>query len=134
MGMGPGSGRRTILIVDDEGDFAFFVKANLELLGPFEVIIATSGKAGVQAAREVRPDLILLDILMPGMSGFDVLKALKEDKATMQIPVLMLTARADVPSKQEASRLYNDDYLVKPIQAQELKDRIERVLSRAQPG
>lgn len=127
-------GRKRILIIDDEKDFCFFVKANLEQLGGYEVIMAASGETGLAAAREVRPDLVLLDIMMPGLSGFDVLKRLKSDVATMGIPVLMLTARGDAASQQEAVRLYDDDYLVKPIQAEELKERIERVLARSRPG
>ncbi len=123
-------GQKTILIIDDEEDFCFFVKANLQQLGPYQVVVATNGESGLKAARQVRPDCILLDIMMPGMGGFEVLESLKKNKATREIPVLMLTARADGESKQEAAQLYDDDYLVKPIPAAALKERIERAMAR----
>lgn len=123
-------GQKTILIIDDEEDFCFFVKANLQQLGPYQVVITTDGESGLKAARRVRPDCILLDIMMPGMSGFEVLENLKKDKATREIPVLMLTARADEESKQEGAQLYDDDYLVKPILAATLKERLERAMAR----
>ena len=120
----------TILVIDDEEDFCFFVKANLQALGPYQVVIATNGEDGIELAQDIRPDLILLDIMMPHMNGFEVLKALKRHDSTMVIPVVMLTAKNDDPSKQEAARLYDDDYLVKPVQAEVLKAKIEQILSR----
>lgn len=121
---------KRILIVDDEEDFCFFVKENLQQIGSYQVLIATDGVQGLKIAREAHPDLILLDILMPRMNGLEVLKRLKANPATMEIPVLMLTAKNDVESKQQAAQLYDEDYLVKPIQADFLKMKIDRVLAR----
>ena len=118
-----------ILMVDDEQDLCFFVKANLEIVGNYEVITATSGREGVRAASWHKPDLILLDVMMPGMDGFEVLKKLKEDIKTASIPVIMLTAKADDESKMKAAGLYGDDYIVKPVEFKMLKARIDSALA-----
>ncbi len=121
---------KKILIIDDEEDLSFFVKANLELAGDYEVVVATSGKAGIKAASQYKPDLILLDIMMPKMDGFEVLKKLKSSHATFSIPVIMLTAKGDDESKLKASKLYDEDYIIKPVRIEFLKTRIEEVLGR----
>jgi len=121
---------KKILIIDDEEDLSFFVKANLELAGYYEVVVATSGKAGIKAASQYKPDLILLDIMMPKMDGFEVLKKLKSSHATFSIPVIMLTAKGDDESKLKASKLYDEDYIIKPVRIEFLKTRIEEVLGR----
>lgn len=121
--------RKKILIVDDEKDFAYFVKANLQLLGNYEVIVATKGKKGIKSALKEKPDLILLDIMMPGMDGFEVLERLKRDEKTMNIPVIMLTAKNDDESKIEAAGLYCEDYVVKPAEIKVLNSKIQKVLS-----
>ena len=72
-------GRKKILIIDDEKDFGYFLKFNLELIKKFKVFNATNGKAGIKLARRKKPDLIILDIMMPGLDGFDVLTILKEN-------------------------------------------------------
>jgi DNA-binding response OmpR family regulator len=122
--------KKRILIIDDEEDLTFFVKANLELVGNYEVIIATSGKEGVAIASSCDIDLILLDIMMPKMSGFDVLEKIKESRGTLAIPVIMLTAKGDMDSKLKAAGLYNEDYIVKPVQIEILKAKIEEALKR----
>jgi len=122
--------RRRILIIDDEKDLCFFVKQNLKLLGNYEVIIARNGKEGIRAARVRKPDLILLDIIMPGLDGFEVLKRLKENKKTFFIPVIFLTAKGDEESKLKAVSLYNDDYIVKPFEIRILKSKIDNVLAK----
>ena len=76
------------------------------------------------------PDLILLDILMPGMDGFEVLEKLKKHEDTMMIPVVMLTAKGDEASKTKATQLYDELYITKPIEATDLKIKIEEVLER----
>ena len=118
-----------VLMIDDEEDMCLSVKANLESFGGYEVLMAHNGEQGFQAARAQRPDVILLDILMPGMNGLEVLRQLKQDSATLSIPVLMLTAVDEEQSMREAAGLYDDAYLVKPIQIETLKSKIERVLS-----
>lgn len=120
----------TILMIDDEAAFAHFVKRNLEAEGPYKVLLAPDGRQGLRAAREHRPDLILLDLMMPEMDGFEVLRHLKADPGTVQIPVLMLTAVHDATAKTQASQLYDEDYLEKPIEVNQLAAQIQRVLTR----
>lgn len=122
--------RKRILLIDDEVDFGKLVKMNLELISNFRVDVATNGKQGISLAKKLKPDLILLDILMPGIDGLEVLKRLKEDKNTMAIPVVMLTAKGDEGSRIEAMRLYDEEYITKPIEAPELKTKIENVFKR----
>ena len=117
-----------ILIIDDEEDFSFFVKKNLERIEHYEVITAAEGKGGVEKAMQYEPDLILLDIMMPGISGFEVLRRLKSDEKTRAIPVIMLTGKDDDESKIKAAGLHNEDYIVKPAGAEELRSRIEKAL------
>jgi len=121
---------KKILIIDDEKDFGFFIKQNLELLGSYNVIVATNGKDGIAAAMRYKPDLILLDVIMPKMSGFEVLQALKEHKETTMMPVIMLTAVDTDEAKEKALGLYNEDYIVKPVAISELKAKVDAVLAR----
>ena len=121
---------KKVLIVDDERDFCFLIKDNLEITGKYKVIIATDGKNGIRAAMDHKPDLILLDIIMPVMDGFEVLKRLKEEEKTQSIPVIMLTAKTDDDSKTRAASLYNEDYIVKPVGMAELRAKIAKVLSK----
>ncbi len=121
--------KNKLLIIDDEEDFCFFIKANLEARGDYKVRTATSGDEGLQMAESFQPHLILLDIIMPGMHGFEVLKRLKENDKTMHIPALMLTAKLDEDSRKTASGLYCDGYVTKPVQIEDLLARIEKTLS-----
>lgn len=121
---------KKILIIDDEKDFGFFVKQNLELVGGYNVMVTTGGKDGIAAALRYKPDLILLDVIMPQMSGFEVLQALKDSTATTMIPVIMLTAVDTDEAKEKALGLYNEDYIVKPVAISELKTKIDAVLAR----
>lgn len=118
-----------ILMIDDEKDLCYFVKANLEMVGHYEVVTATTGKDGLRAAGWHKPDVILLDVMMPVMDGFEVLKKLKEDQKTESIPVVMLTAKADDESKMKAAGLFGDDYLIKPVEFKTLKGRIDGILA-----
>lgn len=123
--------RKRILIIDDEKEFCQLVRTHLELDGDLEVFTAANGKDGVEAARQVKPDLVLLDIMMPGgMDGFEVLKTLKKDEKTVAIPVVMLTVMQDDASKIEATQLYDEDYITKPVKLKELKAKVEKILSR----
>lgn len=121
---------KKILMIDDERDICLLIKQNLELGGDYKVVVAHSGKDGIAAARHEKPDLILLDIIMPVMSGFDVLKKLKEMSETCSIPVIMLTAVGTEEAKEKAMSLYNEDYIVKPVRTDVLKAKIEEVLKR----
>lgn len=123
-------GKRTIMIVDDETDFTFFVKANLERSGDWRVIEINDGRMALRKARKLSPDLILLDVAMPGWDGFETLEALKRDPATTSIPVIMVSAHADQDSRRKAAGLYNEDYISKPVDMDILRESITRVLSR----
>jgi len=123
--------KKRILIIDDELDFCRMIKMNLETKGDFNVDFATNSKKGVGLAKKLKPDLILLDIRMPNVDGFAVLKELKNSSQTMSIPVVMLTALADMDSQIQAAELYTEDYLTKPIDTQALKLKIDEVLRRA---
>jgi len=122
--------KRKLLVIDDEPDFCRLIKTNLELTDNFEVSTATGGKRGLALAKKLKPDLILLDIMMPKMDGFEVLKKLKSDIAVMEIPVIMLTALGDTASKVKAAKLYDEEYITKPIQVRDLKNKLEEVLKR----
>ena len=125
--------RFTILIVDDEEDFAHFVKLNLEGTGKFDVIISTSGQEGLEMAREVLPDLILLDILMPDIQGTDVAEDLLADSRTQNIPMIYLTA---VATKKDVSDrdgvIGGRQFIAKPVSPDELIAAIERILQPPQ--
>jgi len=121
---------KKVLLIDDEKDFCMFLKKNLEIRGGYTVLVANNGKDGIAAAVRNRPDLILLDIIMPGMSGFDVLKELKERDETTAIPVIMLTAVNKDEAKERALELYNEDYIIKPVLLSDLDAKIKDVLSR----
>lgn len=122
--------RKRILIIDDEEDFCSLVKTGLETRSDFDVSIATNGKEGIELARMIRPDLILLDVTMPEIDGFQVLEKLKKDKNTVSIPVVMLTARDDIEYKRKAAQLFNEGYLTKPVEFSVLKSMIENIFKR----
>lgn len=120
--------RKKILIIDDERDFCMITKMNLEVLGRFDVIIANKGEEGLRLAKKQRPDLIILDINMPGMNGLEVLAKIKKDEQILHLPVIMLSANEDDASKLNATKLYTDMYLTKPIEAKELIAKIDGIL------
>lgn len=121
---------KKILIIDDEKEFCMIVKQNLEMKGGYRVEVATDGNSGIAAALQHKPDLILLDIIMPGMGGFDVLRELKDKKETASIPIIMLTAVGSEEAKEKALSLYGEDCIVKPVLLGELDAKIRTVLSR----
>ena len=121
---------RKILIIDDEKDYCLFVKQNLELMGAYNVVIANDGATGLEIASKDRPDLILLDIIMPRMNGFEVLKELKNNKKMNGIPVVMLTALDTEEAREKALSIYGEDYISKPVEMSVLKARIEAVLAK----
>ena len=115
-------------MIDDEKDFCFFLKKNLEATGAFSVAVASHPDKGIRMARRYVPDVILLDICMPSRDGFEVLRSLKDDLKTVSIPVIMLTALEDDVYRKRASWFYNDGYVVKPVSYEKLVGEIERVL------
>ena len=119
-----------ILIIDDEEDFCYFLKFNFETIKKYKVFTATNGKDGLKKAVRKQPDLILLDIMMPMMNGFDVLNSLKENIKTAAIPVVMLTAIDQDKSKKKANELYAYDYFCKTIDLEKLVAGIDDIMSR----
>ena len=119
-----------ILYIDDEKDILWTVKKSLEVIGNFSVETTQESKKAAALAKKLKPDLILLDIVMPEMDGFEVLRKLKKDNATTKIPVIMFTAREDDEAKIQASQLYDEDYIVKGVEIPALKEKIDEVLKR----
>ncbi len=119
--------RKNILVIDDEKDFCFFLKKNLEATGVFHVMVASHPDTGIRMAKRGVPDVVLLDICMPSRDGFSVLEILKKDIRTVSIPVIMLTAMEDDIYRKRASLLYGDGYIVKPVSYKKLFEEIERV-------
>lgn len=122
---------KKVLVIDDEENLTFLIKSYLEFSSDYFVKTANNGKDGLKAVRHFKPDLILLDITMPGMDGLTVLKKLKESVKTMDIPVIMLTALSDHETKMNATALYNEDYIVKPAEMEHIKGRIEEIFVRS---
>jgi len=123
----------TILVIDDEADIRGVVGTLLTLAG-YQTIDAEYGLSGCAKARSEHPDLILLDLMMPVMDGFEVLRKLKEDPSTQTIPVIILTARIDATSERECLRLGATDYIKKPWGPKELEDRIGMALGYPELG
>jgi adenylate cyclase len=113
-----------VLVAEDNPNSRQLVKDILESIG-YEPVLAVDGPSAVQAAQDDPPDLIILDVNMPGMSGFDVLAILKQDENLSHIPVLMLTALADIDNRVTGLGLGADDYLSKPFSPRELAARID---------
>ncbi len=122
----------TILAVDDDIDILDLVQMSLTADG-FDVVTASNGPDALEQARAHSPDLILLDLMMPGMGGFEVMEKLKADSQTRTIPVIMLTARAQTHEKVQGLNAGADDYITKPFDLKELTARIESVLGRTRP-
>ncbi len=127
-----GSNER-VLVVDDEPDILGLVAFHLVKAG-YRVATAGSGDEALRAARDERPTLIVLDLMLPGMSGFDVLERLRADESTREIAVLMLTARKEEPDRIRGLSLGADDYLTKPFSPQELVLRVGAILRRLSAG
>ncbi len=126
------SGER-ILVVDDEADIVALVAYHLAKSG-YRVSTASSGTEALDAARRERPSLIVLDLMLPGMSGFEVLEQLRAGETTRDTAVLMLTARREEPDRIHGLALGADDYLTKPFSPQELVLRVGAILRRVGAG
>jgi two-component system phosphate regulon response regulator PhoB len=122
-----------ILIIDDESDVADLVAMNLKAEG-YKTITADNGEAGLAKAKDEEPQLIVLDLMLPKMSGLEVCKALKRESATSRIPIIMLTAKSDEVDRIVGLELGADDYVTKPFSPRELLLRIQSVLRRSSTG
>jgi CheY-like chemotaxis protein len=122
-------GKTNVLIIDDEERFGRIVKLNLEKTGRFTVQTATEGKTGIGLARRNRPDIILLDIMMPEMSGSEVAEALEDDPVTRSIPVIFLTALIKQEELEErGGYIKGHHFLAKPISSRDLIQSIESIV------
>ncbi len=127
--MGLPMSQETILVIEDEKNIAELVKFNLEQEN-FIVVWAAAGDSGLEMARKTKPDLILLDIMLPGMDGLEVCKILKQKDTTAGIPIIMLTAKVQETDKIVGLELGADDYMTKPFSPRELVARVRAVLRR----
>ena len=119
----------TILIVEDEQDIRELLAYNLEKEG-YATVQAADGKEGLELARSRKPDLILLDLMLPKMDGLAVCRELERDSGTVRIPIIMLTARGEDVDRILGFELGADDYVVKPFNIRELLLRIRAILRR----
>src|SRR5262247_3412895 len=127
--MDTGSGRK-VLIIEDESDVADLLEMGLRKAG-FKSATATDGASGLQKARDNRPDCIILDLMLPKMSGLEVCRILKGDAATAHIPILMLTAKAEEVDRIVGLEFGADDYVTKPFSPREVMLRVKSILRRA---
>ncbi len=122
---------RKILIVEDERDILELVTHYLQKEG-YRVLSATDGPAGLSAAQRERPDLIVLDLMLPGMDGLELCRKLRADTGRSLVPVIMLTAKAEETDRVVGLELGADDYLTKPFSPKELVARVKALLRRAE--
>ncbi len=119
----------TVLVIEDEADLLEVLEFNLRRAG-FQVLRAEEGRAGLRLAQEQKPDLLVLDIMLPGIDGKEICRRLRRDPATARIPILMLTALATEQDRISGLELGADDYLTKPFSPRELVLRVQAILRR----
>ncbi|MBV9660297.1 MAG: response regulator [Acidimicrobiales bacterium] len=122
----------TVLVIDDDPIIVNLLQVNFEIEG-YDVLTATDGEAGLTYARTAGPDVVIVDVMMPGMDGMEVARRLRADGQTESIPIVMLSAKAQAADIQ-AGLAVADDYLTKPFEPLELLERVEAVLARAGAG
>ena len=122
---------RTILVIDDEPELVKLLDYNLTKAG-YLVLTAKDGESGLAAARKHAPDAIVLDVMMPGLDGWEVCKRLRQDPSTSALPLLMLTAKAEEADRVLGLELGADDYVTKPFGVRELLARVKALLRRSE--
>jgi two-component system alkaline phosphatase synthesis response regulator PhoP len=122
-----------VLVVDDEAPIRLLCRVNLEAEG-MEVLEAADGPAGVEVARSEQPDVVLLDVMMPGLDGWRVAEQLLEDAETSSIPIIFLTARAELRDRARGIDLGGLDYVTKPFNPVELAPLIRGLIARVEGG
>jgi two-component system phosphate regulon response regulator PhoB len=122
-----------VLVVDDEAPIRLLCRVNLEAEG-MEVLEAADGRSGLDIARRERPDVVLLDVMMPGLDGWRVAEELVEDDQTSTIPIVFLTARAELRDRARGLDLGGLDYVTKPFNPVELAPLIRDVIARVEEG
>lgn len=121
----------TVLLAEDDADIRDLVTFKLRQVG-YEVRAFGDGLTALVSARDDPPDLAVLDIMMPGLSGLDVCRELRADPATSEVPIILLTARAQEADVETGFAVGADDYIVKPFSPRELASRVQAVLARIQ--
>lgn len=121
---------KKILIVDDEPVMRQLVRMSLELDQEYELSEAEDGTQALAKARELIPDLIILDLMMPDMWGYTVCEVLKQAPLTKDVPILILTGRGSAPSKTMGKIKGGDEYMVKPFKPQELREKVKKLLEQ----
>ena len=129
----PSAAVERVLVVDDEPDIVALVAYHLAKKG-YSVSTAATGTEGLAVARRDKPSIVVLDLMLPGLSGFELMEALRSDPATAGIAVLMLTAKRDEGDRIKGLTLGADDYLTKPFSPQELVLRVGAILRRVRAG
>jgi two-component system alkaline phosphatase synthesis response regulator PhoP len=122
----------TVLIIDDEKDLIEMARHSLEKHA-FDVIGALDGESGLDIAKNQAPDIVLLDLMLPGVDGLEVCRRLRNDAKTARIPILMLTAKAEETDRIVGLEIGADDYITKPFSPREVVARVKAVLRRAAP-
>lgn len=122
-----------VLVIDDEAPIRLLCRVNLEAEG-MDVLEASDGPSGLEAARSSEPDVILLDVMMPGLDGWGVAEALLEDQATAEIPIIFLTARAEFRDRARGLDIGGVDYITKPFNPVELAPLVRALLDRLERG
>jgi DNA-binding response OmpR family regulator len=122
-----------VLVIDDEAPIRLLCRVNLEA-EQMEVLEASDGPTGLEKARAAKPDVILLDVMMPGLDGWQVAEQLLEDDATRSIPIVFLTARAEFRDRARGLDLGGIDYVTKPFNPLELAPLVEDMLKRVERG
>jgi DNA-binding response OmpR family regulator len=119
-----------VLVVDDDPVILKLLRVNFEIEG-FEVIAAADGREGLERARRDEPDVVVSDVMMPGLDGLGMLASLRADERTRHLPVILLTAKAQGADVEQGRALGADDYVTKPFDPLELIDRVNAVAARA---
>jgi DNA-binding response OmpR family regulator len=122
-----------VLVIDDEAPIRLLCRVNLEA-EEMEVLEASDGPSGLELAREQRPDVILLDVMMPGLDGWRVAEHLLEDERTNEIPIIFLTARAEFRDRARGLDIGGVDYVTKPFNPLELAPLVRQLLDRIDKG
>jgi DNA-binding response OmpR family regulator len=122
-----------VLVIDDEAPIRLLCRVNLEAEG-MDVLEASDGPTGIDQARELAPDVVLLDVMIPGLDGWGVAEQLLDDPRTNRIPIIFLTARAELRDRARGIDLGGVDYVTKPFNPVELAPRIRELLARVDAG
>jgi two-component system, OmpR family, response regulator MtrA len=118
-----------ILVADDDVDIRELIEFKLSTLG-HEIVAVSDGAAAVDVCRDAKPDLAVLDVMMPGMSGLDAVRVIRSDEAMADIPVILLTARVKEADVETGFDSGADDYITKPFSPRELASRVQALLAR----